>query len=74
MHPYRRLAYRFLTLPYHVKVAIAQELDLLRDEDQRVTDSKWFASLFERARTENRLAALRGGGASAETPEGAPAS
>lgn len=49
MDPTRRLTYRFLGLPYHDRMAIANELDLLRDEDKGLQDADLFARFFRRA-------------------------
>lgn len=46
----RRLVYRFLTLPYHERIAIAQKLQLLEDEDQGIQDAELFQRFFQRAK------------------------
>ena len=46
----RRLVYRFLTLPYHERIAIAQKLQLLEDEDKGVPDAELFQRFFQRAK------------------------
>lgn len=45
----RRLAYRFYTLPYNVRLRVAQELELVLDEDQDVPDAQLFERYFQRA-------------------------
>lgn len=54
----RRLAYRFLTLPYTKKLRIAMSLDLVADDDQGVDESELYRRFFLRARAQNKLAAL----------------
>jgi hypothetical protein len=46
----RRLVYRFLTLPYHERIAIAQKLQLLEDEDKGIQDAEMFQRFFQRAK------------------------
>ncbi len=46
----RRLVYRFLTLPYHERIAIAQKLQLLEDEDKGIPDAELFQRFFQRAK------------------------
>mgnify|MGYP001592426904 CR=1 FL=1 len=60
MDPARTLTYRFLTLPYHERLAIAQKLHLLHDEDRSVQDedAELFKRLFRRARESNILGQL----------------
>jgi GTPase-associated adaptor domain-containing protein/calcineurin-like phosphoesterase family protein len=58
MDPARRLTYRFLTLPHHKRIAVAVELDLMRDEDSELPDRELFARVFDRARERKLLAAL----------------
>jgi len=54
----RRLTYRFLLLPYHQQIKIAQDLGLLVDEDKGLADAELFARYFERAHDRNRLEQL----------------
>ena len=54
----RRLAYRFLDLPYHVQIEIAQALNLLRDEDQGQPEAELFHRFFRRAADDGRLSDL----------------
>ena len=60
MDPARALTYRFLTLPYHASLAIAQKLHLLHDEDRIVQDedAELCKRLFRRARESNILGQL----------------
>jgi len=58
MDPTRRLAYRFLTLPYSKKVEVALKLGLLKDEDRGAEDSDLYRRFFHRAKTDNLLADL----------------
>jgi len=45
----RRLAYRFLTLPFRHQIAVAKNLDVLTDADQALSDEALFRVLFKRA-------------------------
>ena len=45
----RQLAYRFLTLPYHVRIEVATSLGLIKDEDKGVADRILFERFFFRA-------------------------
>lgn len=45
----RRLAYRFLTLPFRHQIAIANKLDVLTDTDRTLGDEALFRLLFKRA-------------------------
>jgi hypothetical protein len=58
MDPARRLTYRFLTLPFHERIAIANSLALLRDEDKGVPDRVLFERFFRRARDQGKLERL----------------
>lgn len=58
MNPARRLTYLFLTLPYHVRIRIAQQLELLHDEDKGLHDSELFKRFFQRAKENNLLERL----------------
>jgi 3',5'-cyclic AMP phosphodiesterase CpdA len=58
MNKARRLTYRFMNLPYHMRLKIAQDLGLLRDEDEGVDDALLFPRLFDRAKEGNLLSAL----------------
>lgn len=54
----RRLAYRFLTLPYHKQMEVAQKLALISDEDRGVSDDILFSRFFQRARDRGLLREL----------------
>ena len=56
--PIRQLVYAFLTLPYSSQVRIANRLSLLTDEDAGVDCATLFERLYQRAATQNALAAL----------------
>jgi len=47
--PERRLIYTFYSLPYHRRVALAQRLDLITDEDKNLPEEVLFPRLFRRA-------------------------
>jgi hypothetical protein len=49
MDPARRLTYRFLTLPYHERMAVANALKLLGDDDKGLPDRVLFERLLQRA-------------------------
>lgn len=49
MDPKRRLTFRFLTLPYHRRIAIAQELGVWEEGDQHLSDPELFRLFFRRA-------------------------
>jgi predicted phosphodiesterase len=50
----RRLAYRFLTLPFRHQITVAKNLDVLTDADRALSDEALFRVLFKRA-AENGL-------------------
>lgn len=54
----RRLTHRFLTLPYHERIEIAQKLHLLQDEDNGVQDAELFKRFFRRAKERELLEQL----------------
>jgi 3',5'-cyclic AMP phosphodiesterase CpdA len=58
INPARRLTYRFLSLPHTSRLAIAQKLQLLREEDEGLRDRELFARFFQRARENQLLDAL----------------
>ncbi|PSH02619.1 MAG: hypothetical protein CXZ00_16515 [Acidobacteria bacterium] len=55
----RKLTYKFLSLPHHLQLAIAQELDLVRDEDEGARDNELYRRYFIRAQQENKLDNLK---------------
>jgi calcineurin-like phosphoesterase family protein len=58
LHSPRRLAYRFMALPYHLRLEVAQKLNLLSDEDRGQSDLELFRRFFRRATERSQLAAL----------------
>jgi hypothetical protein len=57
-NPRRRLANRFLELPYHSQVAVATALGLLQEEDKKESPNEVFRRLFQRASDAGRLSDL----------------
>jgi predicted MPP superfamily phosphohydrolase len=55
MRSARKLTYTFLSLPHHRQLAIAQQLGLVRDEDEGVRDSELYRRYFKRAELEHKL-------------------
>jgi predicted phosphodiesterase len=47
--PARRLIYTFYSLPFHLRIALAQELELITDEDRNLSEEVLFPRLFRRA-------------------------
>ena len=58
MRPARILTYRFFDLPHVVRMDVAQELDLIEDEDEGLRDFELFERVFRRARERSLLADL----------------
>jgi hypothetical protein len=58
MDPARTLTYRFLSLPHITRLEIAQQMRLLREEDEGLFDAKLFERVLARASEGNRLAEL----------------
>lgn len=58
MRAVRRMTYRFFTLPYHVRLAIAQKLELLQDDDKGIEDHELFKRFFQRAKQKDLLEEL----------------
>ncbi|MDE1821254.1 MAG: hypothetical protein KGJ23_08720 [Euryarchaeota archaeon] len=56
--PYRRLHYRFLSLPFQKRLHIALGLGLLHDEDRDVDETQRGKRFMERAKEEGLLATL----------------
>lgn len=54
----RRLAFRFLSLPYHHRMEVAHELRLLEAADSHIDDTELFKRLFRRAAERNLLSAF----------------
>src|ERR1017187_1657383 len=57
-NPRRRLAHRFLDLPYHLQLAVASSLKLLQDADNKESTSEQFRRLFQRAAEQGKLSDL----------------
>ena len=58
MTPLRRLAYRYLSLPYLVRIKVAQDLGLLAADDQVADEIAWQRLVIERAKDRGLLSAL----------------
>lgn len=58
MGPGRRLTYRFLSLPYHARIKIVQQLNLVRSEDEGLRDSDLYERYFRRAAEGGELGEL----------------
>ena len=58
MRSARKLTYKFLSLPHHRQLAIAQQLSLVRDEDEGARDNELYRRYFSRAQQENKLEEL----------------
>ncbi len=54
----RRLTFRFLTLPFRHQIAIADNLNVLTDEDRALSDEALFRVLFKRAAANGLLPKL----------------
>lgn len=54
----RTVTYRYLRLPYITKMRIAQDMELLRDEDEGITDTELFKRIFLRAHEKGELEQL----------------
>jgi hypothetical protein len=57
-NPARKLAYRFLDLPYHTQVGIAEGLGLLQEEDMIQPAPEQFRRFFRRASDSGKLPEL----------------
>lgn len=58
MNKARRLAYRFYSLPYDVRLRIVENVGLIRKEDEELRGNEFFNALLQRAKKENRLSHL----------------
>lgn len=54
----RRLAYRFLTLPFRLQITVANNLAVLTDADRALSDEALFRILFRRAAEQSLLGKL----------------
>ncbi len=55
----RQMTYRFLSLPYHMRIRIARDLDLVRGEDEGLHGIELFKRFFRRAREERIIGKLQ---------------
>lgn len=55
----RKLVYGFLSLPYLVRLEIALQLDLMKDEEKGVQQTELYNRIFNRAVEEKKLDQLR---------------
>lgn len=58
MNRSRILTYRFFDLSHVERIDIARELDLLRDDDEGVTDAELYKRIFRRAAESDVLSDL----------------
>jgi hypothetical protein len=58
VNPARRLTYRFMSLPYQVRVEVAQKLELIENEDSDLKDAQRYEAYFRRAKERKLLATL----------------
>jgi hypothetical protein len=58
VNPARRLTYRFMSLPYQMRLEVAQELKLIENEDSGLQDPQRYEAYFRRARERKLLAKL----------------
>ena len=56
--PIRKLAYLFLSLPYHKKLKIAVTLDLYDESDQNLSELQKSQLYFKRAKDSQKLKEL----------------
>lgn len=57
-NPKRKLAYMYLSLPYHMQVEIATNLDLIEDTDKGLSDSEKIQNYFSRAFEQEKQAEM----------------
>lgn len=58
VNPARRLTYRFMSLPYQVRIEVAQKLQLIENEDSDVKDAQRYEAYFRRAKQRELVARL----------------
>ena len=58
MNASRKLIYRFLSLPYLVRLEIARDLSLIREQDSQLTDRELYPLYFVRAKQNHQLERL----------------
>ncbi len=59
MNPLRQLTYRFLSLPYDVRLKVAQELSLIQDDDDGLHGNELFKRFFQRAKEKQLIEKLK---------------
>lgn len=57
-NPHKLLTYRFFELAYTVRLQIAQDLDLIDEADEQLTERERMRQVFERARAKKKLEGL----------------
>jgi hypothetical protein len=57
-NPHKLLTYRFFELAYTVRLQIAQELGLIDETDEQLSERERMRQVFERARAKKKLEAL----------------
>jgi len=57
-NPHKLLTYRFFELAYTVRLQIAQELGLIDENDEQLSERERMRQVFERARAKKKLEAL----------------
>ena len=55
VNPARKLIYRFLSLPYLVRLEIARDLGLIHEEDANLTEGDLYPKYFARAKESQKL-------------------
>lgn len=58
VNPARRLTYRFMTLPYQVRIEVAQKLGLIENEDGDLKDVQRYEAYLRRAKERKQLGSL----------------
>ena len=58
VNPARKLTYRFMSLPYQVRIDVAQKLGLIENEDSDLKDAQRYEAYFRRAKERGILARL----------------
>ncbi len=58
VNPARRLTYRFMSLPYQVRIEVAQGLRLIENEDSDLKDPQRYEAYFRRAKERKLLGRL----------------
>lgn len=58
VNPARKLTYRFMSLPYQVRLEVAQSLSLIEDEDSDLQEAQRYETYFRRANERGLLEKL----------------